>query len=209
MMRVYKKCLFVFFCAVAIIMGISHVFAMASLDQSFDSLKNYQADFTQITTSNGQVIAKTSGKLWIRRPFHMRWQVMKPDAQTLLVNHHTIIQINPDLNQATIRQMNATEQSNAGLLLASGTELSKQFIIKKLTDKNGTMALSLTPKNSIEITKIILNFNANGLSSLKTWNTLGQLNSFKFSKVDTHSSISDSIFIFKPSKDMAILKSTV
>ena len=204
----YKNTRFRLVCLFVFIVFIPSGFAMPSLNQQLDSLKNYQADFKQTTMANGKVSANASGKVWIHRPWQMRWQVITPDAQTLLVNHHTMVQINPDLNQATVRQMNATELSNAGLLLASNADLSQMFMIKNLEDKNGVSSFRLTPKKPLEITEIILNFNTSGLSSMQTWNTLGQHNTFEFSRVDTHSIIPTALFVFKPSKEMDVLKAS-
>jgi chaperone LolA len=204
----YKNTRFRLVSVIFFIVFIPSGFAMPSLNQPLDSLKNYQADFKQTTMANGQVTANATGKVCIHRPWQMRWQVITPDAQTLLVNHRTLVQINPDLNQATVRQMNPTELSNAGLLLASNADLSHLFIIKNLEDKNGVSSFRLTPKKPLEITEIILNFNTSGLSSMQTWNTLGQHNIFEFSKIDTHSMIPTSLFIFKPSKDMDVLKAS-
>ena len=203
----HKNNKFWFVCVMAFMGFVQSGFAMPSLNQQMDSLKNYEADFKQTTSANGHVMAKASGKVWIHRPWQMRWQVISPDAQTLLVNNQTIVQINLDLNQATVRQMNVTEQSNAGLLLASSSDLTQIFFIKNLEDKNGASSFRLTPKKPLEITQIILNFNKNSLSSMQTWNTLGQHNTFEFSNIDTHSLIHPAIFKFIPSHGMDVLKS--
>jgi outer membrane lipoprotein carrier protein len=184
-------------------------FASVSLTNQLDNLKNYQANFSQTTYASGKVTAKASGKVWIQRPWQMRWQVDKPNAQTLLVNGQTIVQISPDLNQATVRQMNPTELSNAGLLLASHADLSKTFAIKILAAKQGDSVYQLTPKKPLQLTKIRLQFNKQGLSSMQTWNTLGQKNSFTFSRVNTHSVINKKLFKFVPAKGMDVLKASV
>lgn len=183
-------------------------FASASLTEQLDNLKNYQANFSQTTYASGQVTAKAAGKVWIQRPWQMRWQVDKPSAQTLLVNGQTIVQISPDLNQATVRQMNPTELSNAGLLLASHADLSKTFAIKALATKQGNSVYQLTPKKPLQLTKITLQFNKQGLSSMQTWNTLGQKNIFTFSKVNAHSAINKKLFKFVPAKGMDVLKAS-
>gem|GEM_PF-2223750 len=179
--------------------------ATENLNSQLEHLKNYQANFSQITSANGDMTAKASGKVWIYRPWQMRWQVQKPSAQTLLVNGKTIVQLNPDLNQATVRQMNPTELSNAGLLLASHADLSNTFIIKALPSKKGLSSFLLTPKKPLQLTKIVLNFSKVGLASMETWNTLGQKNIFTFTKINTVAAINRSLFKFKPTKGMDVL----
>jgi outer membrane lipoprotein carrier protein len=183
--------------------------ASISLNDQLSALHSYQAVFTQATVANGIITAKASGKVWIHRPWQMRWQVKKPNAQTLLVNGKTIVQISPDLNQATVRNMNPTELSNAGLLLASHADLSNTFVIRNRQENKGVSSYILTPKKPLQLTKIILNFSKAGLVSMETWNTLGQKNIFEFSKVDTHSRIHANLFKFKPAKGMDVLKAGV
>ena len=100
----YKNTRFRLVSVIFFIVFIPSGFAMPSLNQPLDSLKNYQADFKQTTMANGQVTANATGKVWIHRPWQMRWQVITPDAQTLLVNHRTLVQINPDLNHSILYQ---------------------------------------------------------------------------------------------------------
>ena len=179
--------------------------ATASLNQQLQHLTNYHATFKQKTYANGRLTAQASGEVWIRKPWYMRWQVDKPNYEILLVNGKTLYNISPDLNQATVRQMNATELSNAGLLLASKTDLAKSFVIKSLSDKDGKAVYQLTPKKALQITKIILMFKKNQLVSMQTWNSLGQSNIFEFDNINEYP-INKILFNFKPAKGMDVLK---
>ena len=63
-----------------------------NLQQRYEKVKDYQADFSQEAVLKlGQTTEKAFGKIYIKKPDMMRWDYDKPRRQQIIINKSEII----------------------------------------------------------------------------------------------------------------------
>src|SRR4030066_143651 len=71
-----------------------------NLQQRYEKVKDYQADFSQEAVLKlGQTTEKAFGKIYIKKPDMMRWDYDKPRRQQIIINKSEIIIYVPDEKQ--------------------------------------------------------------------------------------------------------------
>lgn len=95
----------------------------------------------------GQTRRPQSGDFSFQRPGSFKWEVISPYAQLIVSDGREVFQLDPDLNQVTVRKVDqAIGASPAAILFGTG-ELDKVFIVTALPDRDGLSWLRAKPRN--------------------------------------------------------------
>lgn len=95
----------------------------------------------------GQTRRPQSGAFSFERPGRFKWEVLSPYAQTIVSDGKQVFQLDPDLNQVTVRNVDqAIGASPAAVLFGTG-ELDKVFNVSPMPERDGLAWLRAKPRN--------------------------------------------------------------
>lgn len=116
--------------------------SMSTLLGFADSVRSFSADFTQTVTDDTNKTITYSGHVDAARPDKARWDYAKPVAKSVFVEGHRITIVEPELEQAIIKQVDGNidlfrilskaQPQGDGIFLAEHE--SQAFLIKMHDD---------------------------------------------------------------------------
>ena len=106
-----------------------------------------QANFTQeVLDQNGKRIQSASGVMQFQRPGKFRWTYQKPYEQIIVGDGAKFWLYDVDLNQVTVKKLDAALGSSPAALLAGSNEIERGFTLKESGNREGLDWLQATPK---------------------------------------------------------------
>ncbi|MFA0812122.1 outer membrane lipoprotein chaperone LolA [Microbulbifer epialgicus] len=179
--------------------------ATEDLSKLLQPLSALSGNFKQtLKDERGKVTQESNGNFSVQRPGKLRWKTGEPYAQLLVTNNKTLWLYDPDLEQVTVRPVDARMKETPALLLGGKVEDIRNSFNVNLKDG----VYHLTPKNPKAPFKAMeIHFSENGLPSLMTVrDSMGQTTKIEFSGVKANPKLSASIFNFKPPAGTDIIK---
>ena len=102
--------------------------ALARVDAYLASLKTLSADFVQVVRNrDGQVVDRASGTLSLSRPDRFRWDYRQPYLQTIVADGERLWLYDSDLEQVTVRALEAGLGSTPAMLLSGSGKVGDAF----------------------------------------------------------------------------------
>jgi len=168
------------------------------LEAFFAKTRSVRADFTQqVLGSNSETLQQTSGKMLLDRPGRFRWDYQKPYEQQIVSDGDKVWLYDVDLEQVTVKTVDAAFGNSPALVLSSDKPLNENFIIKDLGLENNIAWVQLTPKEKESgFESILLSFDENDLTSMELRDVFGQLTKLAFSNIERNPDLADAIFDF-------------
>ena len=122
--------------------------AQEQLRSFVEQIKAATGSFTQsVVSAKGQTRPAQRGNFSFQRPGRFKWDVTQPYAQLIVSDGKEVFQLDPDLNQVTVRQVTkAIGSSPAAILFGSGS-LEQNFNVTALPDKDGMAWLRAMPRD--------------------------------------------------------------
>ena len=177
------------------------------LNTLLSSLETFQADFTQIiTTETGEELDSLSGQFSLQKPGKFNWEVKHPFAQVLIADGKYLWQYDEDLEQAMVRDLDESLGGTpAQLLSGTLTELQNTYHISYLS--NELEVFKLTPINEGQFESIQLSFNQGALQQLRLVDTLGQVTHVNFTHAKFGMALDSTLFILKLEEGVELVDS--
>lgn len=180
-----------------------------------DKLKNFvaathsaQANFTQeVQDKSGKRIQSASGTMQFVRPGKFRWSYHKPYEQLIVGDGKKFWLYDVDLNQVTVKKLDAALGGSPAALLSGNNEIERGFVLKDLADRDGLEWLQAKPKSSeTNFEKILMAFNAKSeLAVMELYDTFGHRTVLRFSELKNNPPLSLQLFTFVPPKGADVL----
>jgi chaperone LolA len=180
-----------------------------------DKLKNFvsathsaQANFTQeVQDKNGKRMQSASGLMQFVRPGKFRWEYRKPYEQLIVGDGKKFWLYDIDLNQVTVKNLDAALGSSPAALLSGNNEIERGFALKDIDGREGLEWLQATPKSpETNFEKILMAFNAKSdLVVMELYDTFGHRTVLRFSELKNNPSLSPQLFKFTPPKGADVL----
>jgi outer membrane lipoprotein carrier protein len=163
-------------------------------------LSSWSADFEQtIDDGSGKTLRSASGHLVLQRPGRFRWDYQKPAEQLVLADGRKLWFYDKDLQQANVRDMDATLASTPATLLSGGAALHTQFDITGLPASEGLEWFQLVPKHSdTDFQLVRIGFAKGELARMMLADKLGQITSLKFTAAHRNVALPPDEFSFTP-----------
>ncbi len=193
------KRIIVFLLAVISLPAFAQIYTPAArLNQQLMAIHTFHADFDQTVTSNhGRTLNHTQGEMDLARPGKFRWAVKGDAAQLIIAVNDKLWIYDADLQQVTIKHLDANHEVPALILLDNNTlTAEKDFHITASAD-NSTFTLIPKDKNSM-FASVQLQFLGSALVSMKLYDLLGQVTRIDFSHIIVNHPLSSSVFHFTP-----------
>jgi outer membrane lipoprotein carrier protein len=92
----------------------------------FSGLQSIEADFVQtVVDAAGETVQDSKGRVWIERPGRFRWDYRTPYRQLIVSDGKQLWTYDPDLEQATVKPLDAALSSTPAMLLSGFRPLSE------------------------------------------------------------------------------------
>ncbi len=186
----------------------SHASATGKLKTFIAATHSAQANFTQeVQDKSGKRIQFASGTMQFERPGKFRWEYRKPYEQLIVGDGKKFWMYDIDLNQVTVKKLDAALGSSPAALLSGNNEIERGFVLKDIEERDGLEWLQATPKsNETTFQKILMAFNAQSeLVVMELHDAFGQHTVLRFTELKNNPSLSPQRFRFVPPKGADVL----
>lgn len=194
------------FILLSLLIGLTPVHAddkpVQQLKTFLASSKSLSADFKQVVIDEQGKPVKTSfGVFYLQRPGKFRWDYQKPFTQQIVADKGKVWFYDQDLEQVTIKKLDASLGSTPALLLSGEVSLEDNFIIEG-QGKDGDMQwIKLSPKSTESTFKyILIGMNRNEIGGMELNDNFGQLTRIYFSNVLMNPPLKQTLFQFEVPK---------
>jgi len=178
------------------------------LKEFIASTHSAQADFTQVVLDrNGQRIQSASGVMQFQRPGKFRWTYQKPYEQIIVGDGEKFWLYDVDLNQVTVKKLDAALGSSPAALLSGSNEIERGFILKESGSQDGLdwlQAIARAQDGGFE--KILMAFDAQAeLVVMELDDAFGHKTVLRFSGLKRNPQLPPLQFRFTPPKGADVL----
>ena len=192
---------------------VAHAAAIEKLKTFIAATHSAQANFTQeVLDQNGKRIQSASGIMQFQRPGKFRWSYQKPFEQLIVGDGAKFWLYDADLNQVTVRKLDAALGSSPAALLSGNNEIERGFTLTENGNKDGLEWLQAAPKSSASkeqdssFNKILMAFNAQSeLVVMELNDMFGHKTVLRFSAMQRNPQLSPALFKFVPPKGADVL----
>lgn len=200
-----KKMLAVALCALPF---VAQAGAIERLKTFVSTTRSAQADFTQtVTNKSGARVQSASGLMQFVRPGKFRWVYQKPYEQLIVGDGAKFWMYDVDLNQVTVKKLDAALGSSPAALLAGNNDIERAFELKDVGERDGLEWLEAIPKaNDTSFDQIRMGFNAQSdLVAMELRDNFGQQTLLRFANMKRNPPLSPQLFKFVPPKGADVL----
>ncbi len=183
--------------------------AIEKLKSFIAATHSAQASFTQVVLDqNGKRIQNASGTMQFQRPGKFRWTYQKPYEQVIVGDGSRFWLYDVDLNQVTVKKLDAALGSSPAALLSGSNEIERGFNLKEVGSQDGLEWLQASPKaaeSSFE--QIRMAFNAQDeLVVMELNDSFGHKTVLRFSGMQRNPKLPAQQFQFTPPKGADVLE---
>lgn len=164
-------------------------------------LKTLSADFSQVVRNrDGDIVQRSEGTLAVRRPDRFRWEYAAPTEQTIIADGRRLWLYDHDLEQVTVRALEAGLGSTPAMLLSGGGEVGDAFEDGGVEQAGEWTWCRLTPRQTdSDFETVALAFDARGeLAAMELADKLGQQTIVEFASVRRNIPLDEGLFRFVP-----------
>jgi len=186
----------------------AHAGATDKLKNFIASTRSGQANFTQVVQDkSGKRIQGASGIMQFQRPGKFRWTYQKPYEQLIVGDGVKFWLHDVELNQVTVKKLDAALGSSPAALLSGNNEIERSFVLKDIEDREGLEWLQATPRTQdTSFEKILMAFNAQSdLVVMELRDTFGHNTVLRFSNLQRNPNLAANLFSFTPPKGADVL----
>jgi chaperone LolA len=186
----------------------AHAGAIEKLKTFIAATHSAQANFTQVVLDqSGKRIQSASGIMQFQRPGKFRWTYQKPYEQLIVGDGAKFWLYDVDLNQVTVKKLDAALGSSPAALLSGSNEIERGFNLKESGNQDGLDWLQATPKaQDSSFEKILMAFNAQDeLVIMELHDAFGHKTVLRFSAMQHNPKLSAQQFQFTPPKGADVL----
>ena len=166
-----------------------------------DGMAALSAEFEQTVTNRfGDVLQVATGRMHLKRPMRLRWELDEPYPQLVVTNGETLWVYDPDLEQVTVQPLaEALRGSPAVFLTGTVTDLRRDFsVVATEAPEAGGSRFELTPVDPNAVYgELALTFAADGgLAGFDIADHLQQLTRVAFTARDASAVLESTLFEF-------------
>ena len=210
--------------SVALGLGVTGLHAQSApeathtvLDTWLAGLKSLRTQFTQtVKDAQGHQTDQTQGELLVLRPGKFRWESHTAGAsgsgpaadsgQVLIADGRNVWFYDRDLQQVTVKPVDAALSATPIMLLTGGAEVRKAFEISDAGQKDGLSWLRVRPRGSdADFRQAVLGFADAELKQMILEDKLGQQATLTFSRAQRNASVTTAEVSFTPPKGVDVI----
>lgn len=175
--------------------------AISSLKNFAQNTRTVRAEFLQtVLDKSGNAIQRGGGTMQFERPGKFRWSYEKPYEQLIVGDGTRIWFYDRDLEQVTVRALDAALGSSPAALLAGSSEIENSFSLTDLGLQGDIEWLEAIPKTRESTFEWVrLGFTQKGvLKAMELHDHFGQTTVLTFSGLEQNPVLAPELFEFSP-----------
>lgn len=175
--------------------------AITSLKNFVHNTHTVRAEFLQtVLDKSGNTIQRGGGTMQFERPGKFRWAYEQPYEQLIVGDGDRIWFYDRDLDQVTVRALDAALGSSPAALLAGSREIENSFNLADLGLQGDIEWLEATPKAKESTFEWVrLGFTRQGaLKAMELHDHFGQTTVLTFSRMEQNPALGPELFKFSP-----------
>lgn len=178
--------------------------SLATLERFYSGTRTLSGRFTQtVSDANGTVTETSSGQFSIQRPGRFSWDYQAPYQQTIVADGRELWVYEPDLDQVTVRPIDADAADAPGLLLAGAQFPTRLFDVAGEPD--GWLRLTPRQKDS-GLGAVRLKLAGGSVQALQLEDGLGQTTRIELLDQQRNGALPAQRFIFKPPPGVDVIR---
>lgn len=192
---------YIFAILLAVLPLTVHSAAIDKLKSFIAATHSAQANFSQdVLDQNGKRMQSASGVMQFQRPGRFRWTYQKPYEQIIVGDGAKFWLYDKDLNQVTVKKLDAALGSSPAALLAGSNEIERGFVLKESGARDGIEWLQAKPRaQDSSFSAVAMGFDAEAnLVAMELNDTFGHKTVLRFSAMQRNPKLSAQQFQFTP-----------
>lgn len=189
----------------AVVAGPVHAGALDQLRSFLTQTTSARGEFTQqvVRGSSTQV---SSGRFTFQRPGRFRWLYEKPYEQLIVADGERLTLFDKDLNQVTVRKLQAALPSSPASILFGSNDFEKEFAVTDAGARDGLEWIRATPRaKDTPFERIEIGFRDGLPGAMLLVDSFGQSTRLTFSKLERNPKLDSDTFRFTPPKGADVL----
>lgn len=173
---------------------------VAQLKSFLRDVRTVKAQFSQaVLDKNGKTLQSASGTMQFSRPGKFRWTYSKPYEQLIVGDGVKLWVYDMDLNQVTVKKLDAAIGSSPAALLAGSNEIEKGFTLTDGGQRDGMEWVDAVPKSKESTFEAVqMGFGKHGLQAMELRDYFGQTTVIRFTSLERNPRIDSAQFKFTP-----------
>jgi outer membrane lipoprotein carrier protein len=175
--------------------------AAAQVDAYLAKLTALSSGFTQVVRDrNGQIVERATGTFQMSRPDRFRWEYAEPYVQTIVADGKRVWLYDRDLEQVTVRPLEAGLGATPAMLLSGKQKVAEAFDSVGVEREGEWTWQRLRPRaDGSDFELVSLAFDRRGtLAGMELRDKLGQVTTIDFSDVRVNPRIESAVFRYAP-----------
>ena len=192
-------------CAVLALVAAARAAAPATaLDRYLEGLHSLRVSFTQtVIDAHGKQADQSSGELLVLRPGRFRWDIHAGKeggaGQLLVADGRNLWFFDRDLEQVTVKPMDAALSATPAMLLSGGDEVRQAFEVSDEAADQGLDWVRVAPRNAdADFREARLGFARGELRRMILKDKLGQTATLTFERSQRNAPVAASDVSFTP-----------
>ena len=186
---------------------ISNPSGSGSLESFLETTRTLRAEFQQeLWNSEGQLIERAAGMLWIKRPNQFLWNYQEPFEQLVVADGMNLWIYDVELGQVTVSPLDELISATPAMLLSGDQVVRDGFEVTENFTTNGINWVRLMPKlEGTDFNTVFVGFREGVLARLELLDGLDQVTEIQFEEVELNPMVLDSTFNFIPPEDADVI----
>ena len=161
----------------------------------------------QVFDRAGKVVDRAAGTFAFARPGKFRWTYEKPHQQVLVGDGAKLWIHDPDLNQVTVKLIDAAISSTPAALLAGKDDITALFTLRDAGAADGLNWVEATPKApDTGFERVRLGLKGKTLAAMELQDQLGGRTLLRFSDLKANAPVPADTFKFTPPQGADVIE---
>jgi outer membrane lipoprotein carrier protein len=159
-----------------------------------------RAHFAQMVLDRDlRMLQQATGTMQFARPGRFRWEYDAPYEQVIVGDGTRLWIYDKDLNQVTVRRLDAALGASPAALLAGSDDIERSYILTSLGPRDGLDWLEAVPRTQdATFERVRLGFGGSALEAMELHDAFGQVTVIRFSEIERNRELAPESFRFTP-----------
>jgi outer membrane lipoprotein carrier protein len=187
----------------------AHAAAVDQLRSFLNDTASARGEFVQRVSARtgASTPAVSSGRFEFQRPGRFRWSYEKPYEQLIVADGQKLVLFDKDLNQVTIRQLQASLPSSPASILFGSNDFEREFEVSDAGARDGLEWIVAKPRSKdTSFERIEIGFRDGLPAAMRLADNFGQQTQLTFSKVERNPKLAPDAFRFTPPKGADVIE---